>query len=67
MLLVYTATAMPWRMAFIDTTLWDGWFIAELVIDALFFIDIIVNCFSAYYDKETNLVTDKKKIFLKYA
>jgi hypothetical protein len=61
-LLLYTATVMPWRMAFIDTKMWDDWFIFELCIDGLFFIDFLVNCFSAYYDYEGVLVTDRKKI-----
>jgi hypothetical protein len=39
MLLIYTATVMPWRMAFIDSVMWDDWFLAELVIDGLFFSD----------------------------
>ena len=55
---------MPWRMAFIETTLWDDWFIAELVIDMLFFIDVIVNCVSAYYDNEGTLVVDRRTILL---
>ena len=58
---------MPWRMAFIDTVLWDDWFFVELVIDSLFFIDIIVNCLSAYYDKEGALIKDRGKIFAEYA
>jgi hypothetical protein len=62
LLLLYTATIMPWRMAFIDTVMWDDWFIAELVIDGLFFCDFLVNCFSAFYDYEGMLVTDRRKI-----
>ena len=67
LLLVYTATVMPWRMAFIDPKLWSDWFLVELVIDLLFFIDVIVNCFSAYLDADQQLITSRRKILVKYA
>ena len=57
---------MPWRMAFINSKLWDDWFIAELVIDGLFFIDVLVNCNSAYHDHEGKLVTSRSEIILNY-
>jgi len=59
LLLVYTATVMPFRMAFIEPAIWSDWFIAELVIDFLFLIDVIVNCFSAYMDEDQKLITDR--------
>lgn len=40
---------------------------AELVIDGLFFVDFLVNCFSAYYNFEQQLVVDRKTILLRYA
>lgn len=60
MLLIYTATVMPYRMAFIESVMWDDWFIAELIIDILFFTDFIVNCLSAYYNSDGVLVVDRK-------
>ena len=42
-LLIYTATVMPYRMAFIESEFGDDWFYTEIVIDSLFFIDLIVN------------------------
>ncbi|MEE4248579.1 MAG: hypothetical protein V2I33_24640 [Kangiellaceae bacterium] len=42
-LLLYTATIMPFRMAFIETDWYTPWFFIELVIDALFVVDIYVN------------------------
>lgn len=42
-LLIYTATAMPYRMAFIEAEIWSDWFIAELIIDLLFLTDVVVN------------------------
>ena len=49
LLLIYTATIMPYRMAFMETEMWTAWFWVELIIDALFFVDFCVNCNSAYY------------------
>jgi hypothetical protein len=42
-LLIYTATIMPYRMAFIESEMWDAWFFVELTIDTLFFVDVVVN------------------------
>jgi hypothetical protein len=42
-LLLYTATIMPFKMAFIDSAFGDGWFIMENCIDVLFFLDVLVN------------------------
>jgi hypothetical protein len=66
LLLIYTALIMPYRMAFIDSTFGDDWFYAELVIDILFFTDLLVNCNSAYIDNEAMLITDRKMIFCRY-
>ena len=62
LLLLYTATVMPYRMAFIDSELYDDWFWIEISIDALFFCDFLVNCTSAYYGSEGMLITDRRKI-----
>ena len=42
-LLVYTATVMPYRIAFIENKIFDAWFYVDLLIDILFLIDVIVN------------------------
>ena len=39
-LLVYTATIMPYAMAFIEAEPWGVWFILDLTLDSLFFIDV---------------------------
>ena len=58
---------MPFNLSFIEMTLEkDMWFYLDLSIDFTFLIDIVINCFSAYYDEENNLVINNKKIFLKY-
>ena len=36
-LLLYTATIMPYKIAFIDIEKWSTWFYFDLVMDSLFF------------------------------
>lgn len=64
--LLYTAAIMPFVMAFIETHEWDAWFSISLTLDILFMIDFLLNCVTGYYDSESNLVTDRKKIMLNY-
>lgn len=66
MLLIYTATIMPYRIAFVDPEKHSFWWFLELFIDSLFFLDVIVNINSAYYDSEGQLVKSRKRIFLRY-
>jgi hypothetical protein len=40
LLLIYTATIMPYKMAFIDSEFGDAWFILDALIDFLFFFDV---------------------------
>ena len=64
-LLLFTAGYVPFRLAFLDEislTLE----IIEYIVDILFGIDIIHNFFSAYYDNDNVLVTDKGKITKEY-
>jgi hypothetical protein len=64
-LLVYTATISIFRISFIDDEeLW--WLICDTWVDSMFFIDVLVNCFLAYYDSEMTLVVQRKTIFLHY-
>mmetsp|Transcript_15313 Transcript_15313/g.2554 ORF Transcript_15313/g.2554 Transcript_15313/m.2554 type:complete len:87 (+) Transcript_15313:389-649(+) len=57
---------MPFKLAFLDTEDFDGWWFTDIFIDTLFFIDIIINLNSAYLDNDGNFVTDRKRIFLNY-
>ena len=53
-LLLYTASIVPYRTAFVDdTTL--GWYIFELFVDTLFLFDLFVNFISAY-EIEHNMI-----------
>lgn len=65
-LLIYTATIMPYEIAFIDSYPYDRWFILGLVVDGLFFLDILMTCITAYYNSEYKLVTSNSSIFLNY-
>lgn len=64
-LLFYAGLALPFKTAFIDDQT-NGERFLDLGIDILFLIDIIINFFSAYYDNEENLITDKKVIAKNY-
>jgi hypothetical protein len=65
-LLVYTATVMPYKISFVVSKVGDPWFYLEIIIDILFFLDVIVNIFSAYVDHEGAIIKNRKMIFLRY-
>ena len=54
-LLIYTATFLPIRTAFIDVDP-PGLFELEIIIDVLFFMDVYINFCSAYIDKNTGFI-----------
>ena len=65
LLMGYTVTFTPYQVAFIETnsiTL-DA---LDYLIDALFVLDVIFNCFMAYTNKEEVLVVNHWKIFKNY-
>lgn len=63
--LLYTAFITPIRITFIDKI--DlTWFIIDLIIDILFFIDIIITFNTAYYNSYGELITNRKVIALSY-
>ncbi len=64
-LLLYTASYMPYRLSFIDSVTLQN-IIFDSSIDLLFIFDIIFNFFSAYEDPKIGLVTNSKKIALHY-
>jgi hypothetical protein len=65
-LLIYTATIMPFALAFIESQPYDAWFVFDLMIDILFFIDVLVNCNTAYYNSEGKLISSRIRIFCNY-
>jgi len=65
-LLIYTATIMPYRIAFVETSSTGVWFIINSVIDVSFFFDILVNFNSAFENPDGSIEFNRKKIFSKY-
>lgn len=65
LLLAYTATLVPYKVAFIDdSTLADT--IIDTTVDILFIMDIFVNFFSAIEDSEGKAIGDCKTIAVTY-
>jgi hypothetical protein len=64
-LLIYTATFVPFRTAFIDevSPLFEMF---EYSVDALFFIDLFVNFLSAYVNEDKNMEIRVKVIAMNY-
>ena len=48
-MLISTAILLPFRLSFVKEDSID-WTIIDIIFDILFFVDVIVNCRSAYYD-----------------
>lgn len=63
-LLVYTLLVLPVRLAFENDS--SAMLPFDLTIDALFFLDIIVNFISAYEDERGIVIVDRKKIAINY-
>ena len=55
---------MIYRLVFVALT--PGMETFEKVIDLLFAIDMLINCFLAYKDENGKLVTKRCKIFCRY-
>jgi len=65
-LMVYTATVMPFRFAFYETVFWDEWTVLELTMDLIFLCDVGVNFFSIYTKGNGYVVIDHKRIAVHY-
>lgn len=63
--LLYTFTATPYTIAFLNDPSWILVAI-DFFVDFVFLIDIVINFFIAYYDSNYKLVDNKKKIAWKY-
>ena len=65
MIMAYTATVVPYKAVFmVEEPL--AFFIIDILVDLIFLGDIVITCFLAYYDKENDLVTSKRRIFINY-
>ena len=65
MLLLFTAIATPYRIALFDIDE-IGWLLADSLVDLVFFVDIVLNFFMAYYDMNEELVDGRGKIACRY-
>ena len=63
--MLFTALVTPFRIAYYDDDPL-GWIITNTLVDFLFAVDIILNFFSAYFDSNEELVTDKRLIAKEY-
>ena len=64
-LLLYTASYMPYRISFIDSTSLSN-IIFDTSIDLLFISDIFINFISAYEDPKTGLEVRIRRIAINY-
>eukprot|EP00931_Biecheleriopsis_adriatica_P033952 TRINITY_DN19669_c0_g1_i1.p1 TRINITY_DN19669_c0_g1~~TRINITY_DN19669_c0_g1_i1.p1 ORF type:complete len:697 (+),score=118.68 TRINITY_DN19669_c0_g1_i1:44-2134(+) len=73
-LILYIATVFPYKLCFLDfspTKPEDepepiGWEIIETTLSWLFIVDLVVNFFVSYTDREGNEVFDLRRIAVKY-
>ena len=68
-MLMYTALAVPFSLAFASHDRWDPSepsTYLETVVDIFFIADIVRNCFTAFYDRG-NLITNQWRIVANYA
>jgi hypothetical protein len=60
---------MPYLLVFYDDMEADwsnGWYCFGQIMDFLFWVDMLINLFSSYYDDEGVLVVSRKEIFIGY-
>lgn len=66
LLLIYTATVMPYRIAFQDPVYFDSFTIFETVVDFIFIKDIFVNCLTTYRTNTGKYESSLRNILLTY-
>lgn len=66
MLLIYTATLMPYRIAFEEQVFFDGNTIFEIMMDFLFMTDICVNLVSGYTKSNGEIEVRLRRITIPY-
>eukprot|EP00931_Biecheleriopsis_adriatica_P005142 TRINITY_DN106690_c0_g1_i1.p1 TRINITY_DN106690_c0_g1~~TRINITY_DN106690_c0_g1_i1.p1 ORF type:complete len:695 (-),score=103.12 TRINITY_DN106690_c0_g1_i1:23-2107(-) len=73
-LILYIATVFPYKLCFLDFSPSKpddavepiGWFVIETALSWLFIVDLVINFFVSYYDKDGNEILDLKLIAVKY-
>lgn len=64
--LLYTCLVMPWVLAFEEVITSKTWFIFDVLIDVIYFIDILITSNLAYKDEKGKLVTTRSSILRNY-
>jgi len=64
--LTYTATLMPYRLAFAEDELTNGWSVVDYLVDALFAVDIVVNFWSMRLQADGSLETRQRELARHY-
>ena len=61
-LMAYTLMIMPAALAYVnnDPNSIGPWDILEDIVDVLFGCDVIINFFTCYFDRDENLILDRK-------
>jgi hypothetical protein len=65
-LVLWTSYSVPYKSAF-RTQLGLGEIIADSVIDALFLVDVVLNCLTAYSENDGTVQTNPRAILRRYA
>ena len=65
-LLIYTAIVTPFVIAFYDSVTFDTFFVIDTTINFFYFCDLIINCSTAFHDKDAVLKVSRKEIALNY-
>lgn len=64
--MLYTATLMPYRIAFEEAVYWDFWTVVDMVLDFVFIIDLVCNFFSITQREDGSVEFHRGKIALLY-
>ena len=62
---LFSTLVTPYRIAFLNDTDAD-WLIIEVIIDIIYFFDIVFSFLSAYHNLIEELIDDRKKIACNY-
>ena len=65
LLILFVCVTTPARIAFLEDDDF-AWTLTSACVDTFFLVDLVLNFFSAYHDKQLNLIDDRKKIAKRY-
>ena len=63
--LIFTCLVTPYRIALVDKDN-SNWKVTNIVVDVLFFLDMIFTFCTAYQDENFQMLDDRKKIAIRY-